>query len=193
MVTTSQIPEESNEPPEPHPLDNYPQSISGEKPGQSRDLHSGDNRIGSPAAALFSEAEVPPAPSSKSKEAVPEDTSNDPIPPNNPVAVDYATAIATSTANQPKPSLNNTTIPLVSEADTSDNHRPYQGVDAHWFTPREVSTYLGANLEDGLSTQDAQRRLALDGPNKLESDEGVGVWRVLVRQVSNSLTLVSRK
>ena len=198
MVTTSQIPEESNEPPEPHPLDNRPQSVCSGKPGQSRELHSGDNCIGSPAVALRPETQVPPTVSNESKEAIrqdlgPEHTSNDPTPLNNPVAVDYATTIATSTANQPKPSLNNTTIPLVSEADTSDNHRPYQGVDAHWFTPREVATYLGANLEDGLSTQDAQRRLALDGPNKLESDEGVGMWRVLVRQVSNSLTLVSRK
>lgn len=191
MVTTSQIPEESNEPPEPHPLDNYPQPIFSEKPGQSRDIHSGDNRVGSPAAAIFPEAEVPPALSSKSKEAISEDTSNDPIPPNNPVAVDYATT--TSATNQSKPPLNNTTTISVSVAGSSDNRQPYQGVDAHLFTPREVAIYLGTNLEDGLSTQDAQRKLARDGPNKLEGDEGVGVWRVLVRQVSNSLTLVSRK
>ncbi|RPB21176.1 hypothetical protein L211DRAFT_750474, partial [Terfezia boudieri ATCC MYA-4762] len=61
---------------------------------------------------------------------------------------------------------------------------------AHWFVPLEVARYLGVNLGHGLSSQDAQARLARDGPNKLEGDEGVGVWRVLVRQISNSLTLV---
>lgn len=203
MVTTSQIPEESNEPPEPHPLGNRPQSVCSGKPSQPRDIHSRDNCIGSPAAVLCPEAEVPPAVSSGSKEAIPrglglEDTPNDLILPNNPVAVDYATIIATTTSapdqpNQPGLSLNNTTSPSGSVADPSDSRRPYQGVDAHLFTTREVATYLEANLEDGLSTQDAQSRLARNGPNKLEGDEGVGVWRVLVRQVSNSLTLVSRQ
>ena len=117
----------------------------------------------------------------------PEKSSNGPIASSEPIAFDYATTI-----DQPKFSPNGTTT-VVSEADPSEKSPSFQGVDAHWFAALEIARYLGVNIGHGLSSQDAQARLARDGPNKLEGDEGVGVWRVLVRQVSNSLTLVSRK
>jgi Na+-exporting ATPase len=43
----------------------------------------------------------------------------------------------------------------------------------------------------GLTTADAVYRLERDGPNRLQGDEGASVWGILIRQVSNSLTLVS--
>lgn len=180
MVTTPQIPEESNEPPEPHPHQDYYSSVPTAG-GHTTSLHNGDP-VGSSA--------IPTPPVLASKEAVqqvldPEKSSNGPIASSEPIAFDYATTI-----DQSKFSPNGT-ITVVSEADSSEESPPFQGADAHWFAPLEVARHLGVNLEHGLPSQDAQARLARDGLNKLEGDEGVGVWRVLVRQVSNSLTLVS--
>ena len=189
MVTTSHIPEESNDPPEPHPHQDYSSvSTAGGTFGHTAGLHNGDP-VGISAAAYGPGSPAPPA--SSDTGAVqqvldPEKSSNGPIAPSEPIAFDYAT----TTTDQSKFSPNGTTT-VVSEADPSEKSPSFQGVDSHWFTPLEVARYLGVNIDHGLPSQDAQARLARDGPNKLEGDEGVGVWRVLVRQISNSLTLVS--
>ncbi|KAI9783059.1 MAG: hypothetical protein M1839_004228 [Geoglossum umbratile] len=62
---------------------------------------------------------------------------------------------------------------------------------AHTIEIGVIAKGLGVNLQHGLSAAEAASRLARDGPNKLEEDEGVSVWEVLLRQVSNSLTMVS--
>ncbi|KAI9766898.1 MAG: hypothetical protein M1840_006195 [Geoglossum simile] len=62
---------------------------------------------------------------------------------------------------------------------------------AHAIEFDTIAKGLEVNLQHGLSTAEAASRLARDGPNKLEEDEGVSVWKVLLRQVSNSLTMVS--
>lgn len=43
----------------------------------------------------------------------------------------------------------------------------------------------------GLHSTEVSSRLARDGPNKLEGAPGVSLWKILSKQVSNSLTLVS--
>jgi hypothetical protein len=43
----------------------------------------------------------------------------------------------------------------------------------------------------GLSTIDAEKRLEIHGPNKIDGSGQVSLWEVLLRQVSNSLTIVS--
>jgi P-type Na+/K+ transporter len=43
---------------------------------------------------------------------------------------------------------------------------------------------------NGLSREEASARLQRDGPNKVEGAKGLSVWKILLRQVSNSLTLV---
>lgn len=45
-------------------------------------------------------------------------------------------------------------------------------------------------FRDGLSGTEAASRLERDGPNTVREMEGVSVWGILLRQVSNSLTLV---
>ena len=62
---------------------------------------------------------------------------------------------------------------------------------AHAIEFDTIAKGLDVNLQHGLSTAEAASRLARDGPNKLEEDEGVSIWEVLLRQVSNSLTMVS--
>lgn len=61
---------------------------------------------------------------------------------------------------------------------------------AYRLVPDEVARQLGTNFEKGLSKQEAKRRHGLVGDNALEGGEGVSIWRVLVRQVANALTLV---
>jgi len=62
---------------------------------------------------------------------------------------------------------------------------------AYLLKPDEVARQLGTNFEEGLSKQEAKRRHGLVGDNALEGGEGVSIWRVLVRQVANALTLVT--
>lgn len=194
MVTTSQIPEEANEPPEPHPQqDNFAAPTVAGTPGSNTiGLHKGvpvacpdvTSSLHTPApSTVLSSTE------SDHQALDSEKSSNGPSVSSNPIAFDYA-ATTTTAADPSKYSPNGTTT-VVSEAELGEKSSTYQGVDAHWFDSLKVASYHGVKLEDGLPAQDAQARLARDGPNKLEGDEGVGVWRVLVRQVSNSLTLVS--
>ncbi|KAH0566059.1 hypothetical protein GP486_000552 [Trichoglossum hirsutum] len=63
---------------------------------------------------------------------------------------------------------------------------------AHAITFDAIAKGLDVNLQHGLSSAEAASRLARDGPNKLEEDEGVSIWKVLLRQVSNSLTMASQ-
>ena len=62
---------------------------------------------------------------------------------------------------------------------------------AYRVEPHEVARQLGTNFEKGLSKQEAKRRHGVVGDNALEGGVGVSIWRVLVRQVANALTLVS--
>ncbi|KMU88396.1 sodium transport ATPase 1 [Coccidioides immitis H538.4] len=61
---------------------------------------------------------------------------------------------------------------------------------AHTFTPSQIASILGVDLENGLSSAQAASRLQQDGLNKVKSAEGISLWKILLRQVSNSLTLV---
>ncbi|KAK2739946.1 hypothetical protein FQN57_006265 [Myotisia sp. PD_48] len=61
---------------------------------------------------------------------------------------------------------------------------------AHTFTASDISRILQVDLHHGLSSAEAASRLQRDGPNKVKSAEGISMWKILLRQVSNSLTLV---
>lgn len=54
----------------------------------------------------------------------------------------------------------------------------------------EVARLLETNLERGLSKREAKRRHEIVGDNALEGGERVSIWKVLIRQVANALTLV---
>lgn len=66
----------------------------------------------------------------------------------------------------------------------------YESKLAHVFDAVEISKRLDVDLHSGLTDAEASIRLAKDGPNKLESAKKVSAWKILLRQVSNSLTLV---
>ncbi|KAJ5306033.1 hypothetical protein N7508_005048 [Penicillium antarcticum] len=64
------------------------------------------------------------------------------------------------------------------------------GQNAHLIDPSELATLLGTNLRNGISGSEAAFRLERDGPNTVREMESVSIWGILLRQVSNSLTLV---
>ncbi|CAG8026529.1 unnamed protein product [Penicillium salamii] len=61
---------------------------------------------------------------------------------------------------------------------------------AHLTEPIELASILQTDLRNGLPGTEAATRLQRDGPNTVREMESVSVWGILLRQVSNSLTLV---
>ncbi|KAK2753479.1 hypothetical protein FQN54_007869 [Arachnomyces sp. PD_36] len=61
---------------------------------------------------------------------------------------------------------------------------------AHTFPITQISNALAVNIQNGLSSAEAASRLREDGPNKVKGAEGISLWKILLRQVSNSLTIV---
>jgi magnesium-transporting ATPase (P-type) len=61
---------------------------------------------------------------------------------------------------------------------------------AHALSFRQVAEELNANLEDGLTTEEAKRRLSQYGSNEFGEQEGVQPLKILLGQVANALTLV---
>lgn len=61
---------------------------------------------------------------------------------------------------------------------------------AHTLPYDVVIRELNTHLDDGLSEDEARRRLQQYGPNKLDEGEGVSVVKILVRQVANAMMLV---
>lgn len=51
---------------------------------------------------------------------------------------------------------------------------------------------LSTELDKGLTTEEARRRLQQYGPNRLEEDKGVSTVNILARQIVNAMMLVSR-
>ncbi|KAF2718174.1 potassium/sodium eff [Polychaeton citri CBS 116435] len=73
----------------------------------------------------------------------------------------------------------------------SDYNDPTKAQEwSHTLPFAQVAHLLGTDIVNGLTTGDASSRRERCGRNKLESSGGVTWWRILVRQVSNSLTLV---
>ncbi|KAF7587315.1 hypothetical protein BBP40_007400 [Aspergillus hancockii] len=61
---------------------------------------------------------------------------------------------------------------------------------AHTIEPAQLAVLLDVNISHGLSTTESAARLERDGPNRVREMEGLSIWKILLRQVSNSLTLV---
>ncbi|KAF1937753.1 potassium/sodium eff [Clathrospora elynae] len=60
----------------------------------------------------------------------------------------------------------------------------------HTLSFEEVAERLGVDINHGLSYAEAESRLQHHGPNKVKGAEGLSMWKILLRQVSNSLTFV---
>ncbi|PKY05107.1 calcium-transporting ATPase 3 [Aspergillus campestris IBT 28561] len=62
--------------------------------------------------------------------------------------------------------------------------------DAHVIDLDALAAALNVDINNGLLSEEAEARLLRDGPNRFREMEGVSAWKILLRQVSNSLTLV---
>ncbi|KAJ5989015.1 hypothetical protein N7481_004225 [Penicillium waksmanii] len=62
--------------------------------------------------------------------------------------------------------------------------------NAHLLEPFQLTTLLQTDLHNGLSSSEAELRLERDGPNAVREIESISFWGILLRQVSNSLTIV---
>ncbi|KAJ5137387.1 ATPase P-type K/Mg/Cd/Cu/Zn/Na/Ca/Na/H-transporter [Penicillium atrosanguineum] len=69
-----------------------------------------------------------------------------------------------------------------------------QAKNAHLVEPPDFAALLQTDLHlpssNGISDSQAGLRLKRDGPNAVREIKGVSVWGILLRQVSNSLTIV---
>lgn len=61
---------------------------------------------------------------------------------------------------------------------------------AHALTFEEVAQQLGANLDNGLTPEEAKQRLEEYGRNEFGEQEGVQPFKILIGQIANALTLV---
>ncbi|CAA7264368.1 unnamed protein product [Cyclocybe aegerita] len=61
---------------------------------------------------------------------------------------------------------------------------------AHTLTPEQIFADLGTNPADGLSKNEAARRLETYGENLLAGKGGVSAWKVFFSQLANALTMV---
>lgn len=64
------------------------------------------------------------------------------------------------------------------------------GRPAHSLTCEAVVKELNTGLDEGLTPDEASRRLQQYGPNKLDEGEGVSIIKILIRQVANAMMLV---
>ncbi|CAZ84660.1 unnamed protein product [Tuber melanosporum] len=71
-----------------------------------------------------------------------------------------------------------------------DETPPADKAAPHAATPCALASLYSVDMSSGLTAKEAAERLSRDGPNKLTDTGGITWWSVLVRQVSNSLTLV---
>ncbi|CAI7565423.1 unnamed protein product [Penicillium palitans] len=111
--------------------------------------------------------------------------------------------ICAFTETNPQPNVTNRlhTKPCDTDENSishTDNTTPFEtqaskeepGQNAHLIEPSELVSLLDTDLRNGLAGTEAASRLQRDGPNTVREMEGVSVWGILLRQVSNSLTLV---
>lgn len=59
-----------------------------------------------------------------------------------------------------------------------------------WCTSAWSDVFINTHVRNGLAGTEAASRLQRDGPNTVREMEGVSIWGIFLRQVSNSLTLV---
>lgn len=74
-------------------------------------------------------------------------------------------------------------------------HRPGHGslsLPAYCLPYELVLQELGTRTDEGLTKDEAARRLQQYGPNKLDEGEGVSLIKIFVRQVANAMMLVKR-
>lgn len=74
----------------------------------------------------------------------------------------------------------------------ADGHGQGLPRPAHTFSAEDIIRELSTDAEAGLSSSDANQRLAQYGRNELEGGEGVSFSKIVIRQIANAMMLVSK-
>ncbi|KAL2263366.1 hypothetical protein VTK26DRAFT_7087 [Humicola hyalothermophila] len=108
--------------------------------------------------------------------------------------------LKSSVACTPSPTLAETAGPdattagrrgsITSTVDTTVTAPVFTPESAHIYSVPDVCAFLETDADHGIDAHEAARRLERHGPNKVEGAKGLSVWTILLRQVSNSLTIV---
>jgi len=77
-----------------------------------------------------------------------------------------------------------------SQQATGNGNFPLTLAAPHTLSVQAIAEQLRVDVNHGLSYAEAASRLRLHGPNKVKGAEGLSMWKILLRQVSNSLTFV---
>jgi len=104
-------------------------------------------------------------------------------------------SVSSSIPPSASPTLAGTLVDSITDdpASAGSNPGPILSLNpesAHILPVPAVVGLLSSHLENGLAPAEAARRLQQHGPNKVEGAKGLSLWTILLRQVSNSLTLV---
>ncbi len=67
-------------------------------------------------------------------------------------------------------------------------HAPAAGPAWHTQPVERVAATLGTSLAEGLTPEEAARRLAEHGPNEIESEGATPAWQLLLAQFRNVLS-----
>ncbi|KAI1446010.1 potassium/sodium eff [Annulohypoxylon stygium] len=62
--------------------------------------------------------------------------------------------------------------------------------EPHKLAVEDLEIILNTDVKNGLGCDEAARRLHCNGLNRVEGAQGLSAWKILLRQVSNSLTMV---
>ncbi|KAI1097346.1 potassium/sodium eff [Jackrogersella minutella] len=105
---------------------------------------------------------------------------------------------ATGTPHSPR--NRGTTVSIASTiSGLPSPHQPEKAVSSsaaedhpepHTLAAEHLERLLKTDVKNGLDDGEAARRLEHNGPNKVEGAQGLSTWKILLRQVSNSLTMV---
>ncbi|EEH50593.1 potassium/sodium efflux P-type ATPase, fungal-type [Paracoccidioides brasiliensis Pb18] len=75
-------------------------------------------------------------------------------------------------------------------ASTAGDEKSLLSLPAHCLPYDDVIRELRTDPEDGLTAEEAKRRLQIYGPNVLEGGERVSIGKILIRQLANAMMLV---
>jgi P-type Na+/K+ transporter len=77
----------------------------------------------------------------------------------------------------------------------ASNAKTQQGTECHPFllSVEDVAQQLGTNIETGLSARQVAERRKEFPPNELEGGSGVSWYKILIKQISNAMILVSQQ
>jgi Na+-exporting ATPase len=104
-------------------------------------------------------------------------------------------SVSSSIPPSASPTLAGTIVDSITDDPASAGTHPGPNLSldpesAHILPVPAVCALLNSDLENGLAPAEAARRVQQHGPNKVEGAKGLSLWTILLRQVSNSLTLV---